>query len=167
MYSFTLIQQNNKDMIDTTFKKRFMDKVMPEPNTGCWLWCGTVPRGYGQVRYKGKIKLAHRVSYELYSGSKIPLNYDVLHTCDVPSCVNPDHLFVGSHNDNMKDMVVKGRSTRGELQRSSKLTKEDVMEIRRLTNSSLSDIAERFKISTDHACRIRKGKHWKHLKKQK
>jgi len=93
--------------------ERFMDMVMPEPNSGCWLWTGYVDCswGYGQVPFRGDKyggRTAHRVSYVLFVGA-VPEGMLVLHKCDVRCCVNPDHLFVGTHRDNQQDKCRKGR----------------------------------------------------------
>jgi hypothetical protein len=84
---------------------RFHAKYIPEPNSGCWLWDGWVNgRGYGRFG-KG---LAHRISWELHRGP-IPAGMNICHKCDVPPCVNPDHLFLGTQTDNMRDCARKGR----------------------------------------------------------
>lgn len=89
--------------------ERFIDKFIPEPNSGCWLWTAyTLPKGYGRIKVDGKAVLAHRVSHELHVGP-IPEGLHVLHRCDTPSCVNPDHLFLGTPQDNMTDKMQKGR----------------------------------------------------------
>jgi len=82
----------------------------PEPNTGCWLWSGkTFEDGYGRLHARsiGESR-AHRASYHLYRG-EIPDGMLVCHTCDTPSCINPDHLFLGAPLDNTADMMAKGR----------------------------------------------------------
>lgn len=92
-------------------KLRFDRKWTPEPNTGCWLWKhGTHKFGYGFFKHAGEVT-AHRVSWVLHNGP-IPDGMHVLHRCDVPQCVNPDHLFLGTHTDNMKDCARKGRTQR-------------------------------------------------------
>ena len=96
-----------------TVQERFDDKYIPEPNSGCWLWVGASDKkGYGRFRTDRKegrsIDIAHRFSWMLYVG---PLEdgQPLLHKCDVPCCVNPDHLFIGSLADNNQDMAKKGR----------------------------------------------------------
>jgi len=94
-------------------KCRFINKVKPLPN-GCWLWtAATNNKGYGTFKYcGGNDKKAHRVSYEMFV-SPIPDGAMVMHICDNPSCVNPDHLRPGRHADNVDDMVRKGRQAVG------------------------------------------------------
>jgi hypothetical protein len=92
-----------------TLKDRFEDKVSIEPNSGCWLWTGSLnDTGYGQLWVGSKSTRAHRLSYELHVGP-IPEGMHVCHHCDNPPCCNPNHLFVGSHTDNMADKIKKGR----------------------------------------------------------
>ena len=117
---------------------RFYDKFIPEPNSGCWLWIGGIKEyGYGIIglgrREEGTDK-AHRVSWRIHHG-EIPEGMNVLHKCDVPACVNPNHLFLGSLSDNMRDCVNKGRNftpdNRGEKSSSAILTYNNVADIRK------------------------------------
>lgn len=95
--------------------KRFMARVVKsdDPN-GCWLWTGSRSghQGYGGIRIGNKTVKAHRASHELFKGP-IPPGLYICHTCDNPPCVNPDHLFAGSHLDNMRDKMAKGRHSTG------------------------------------------------------
>lgn len=97
----------------------FEDNFIPEPNSGCWIWIGPIFNkrgGYGAFIHRPSnsyMKRAHRVSYELYCG-QITKEQHVLHKCDNPICVNPDHLFLGDQASNMEDMSFKARNTYGE-----------------------------------------------------
>jgi hypothetical protein len=90
-------------------REYIFNKSTPEPNTGCWIWPWLSNDGYGLDMSTGETKRAHRLSYEVFKG-EIPKNMWVLHKCDTPSCVNPDHLFIGTPSDNSKDMQNKKRS---------------------------------------------------------
>ena len=93
----------------STLEERFLAKVVK--TDGCWKWIGaTTSSGYGCIGLGRRRKLqAHRVSYELYVG-EIPEGRMVLHRCDNPPCCNPDHLFIGTQTDNMRDAARKGRN---------------------------------------------------------
>lgn len=144
--------------------QRFESKVMYEPNTGCWLWTGALNNNsYGRLAIDNINKLAHRISYQIYKG-EIPKDMLVCHHCDIPSCVNPDHLFLGTDLDNATDRMNKGRfrSLHGEENGSSKLTELQVREI--LTSSERNkDVAKRLDVSKQMVSQIRKRKIWKHV----
>lgn len=95
----------------TPLSQRFEQKV--QRTEGCWLWTGALGGGkgdgrYGLIKHQGCTHGAHRVSYEMHKGP-IPAGMEVMHQCDNPRCVNPDHLRLGTHLDNMRDMYSKGR----------------------------------------------------------
>lgn len=137
-----------------------------QPDSDCWLWH---PRdgkeGYGQVRIDGANVLAHRASW-LASFGPIPDNMLVCHKCDTPRCVNPNHLFLGTHADNSADCAAKGRlyiQLKGRdfaftrLKRYKKLTDSQVKAIYEST-ASLKGLAAKYKVSVSTISLIRNGK---------
>lgn len=128
--------------------------------TGCWEWTRTKIRtGYGRLRADGKRMLAHRYSYVRANGP-IPDGLCVLHRCDNPSCVNPDHLFLGTQQDNMRDRDRKGRRapTHG-----TKLTATDAERIRDMRQLGVTgkEIASHFHISRSNVSAIANGITWR------
>lgn len=87
--------------------ERIEEKIVRIPFCGCWIWTGAAGR-YGQLWDGGKVARAHRVVFKL-SGRHLPADKELLHTCDIGVCVNPNHLVIGTHLENMADMVGKGR----------------------------------------------------------
>lgn len=147
--------------------KRFYDKVSPEPNTGCWLWAGKGRHefGYGYILPDGEkrpgAELAHRFSYRLHHGH-IPDGMHVCHRCDVPDCVNPDHLFLGTAGDNVADMVEKKRFPFGEKHGLSKLNEDAIRHIRRKEMSGVG-YAKIYSVTPSLICAVQKGRVWAHI----
>lgn len=134
--------------------------------TGCWEYTGTRDRdGYGVFTHtRNKQVRAHRAAFEFHVG-QITDGQMVCHSCDNPSCINPDHLFLGSAFENTKDMIGKGRKTSlcGERHPLAKLTESDVCEIRELRSDghSLKAIAFKFGITFQTVSEIHHHKTWK------
>lgn len=130
----------------------------------CWEWTGGVDR-YGRFWTGSHSALAHRVSWELANGP-VPDGLCVLHSCDNPVCVNPDHLFVGTNADNTQDALQKGRLIfpRGEHHGNSRLTEADVLAIREAArHASQAQVAAQFGTHQGTISKIVNGKLWTHL----
>lgn len=149
--------------------EQFEKYYMPVTESGCWIWIKyCMPYGHGQLRIGGKTYLAHRVSYELFRGP-IPEGLCVCHKCDVPQCVNPDHLFLGTQQENIMDRVKKGRpGNKGKLginqgigNGSAKLTEKIVKEIFLDKKHQQSELAYKFNISQPTVSDIKTGRCWK------
>lgn len=126
---------------------------IPEPNSGCWLWTGSRVRGgYGKFN---PLLRAHRVSYEEYKGP-IPNGMFVCHRCDTPSCINPNHLFLGLPKDNVEDMMAKGRMPLWNRRKDTKLTGEQVEQIR-MSSARKQELADFYGVSVSLIRLICKG----------
>lgn len=131
-------------------------------DSGCIEYVGTKDKdGYGVICYNGKTSRAHRIAYELAKGP-IPSNLQVLHKCDNPCCINPEHLIVGSSRDNQKDKVNKNRQAKGASHGAAVLTAEDVEKIR-ADSRLLKFIAKDYGICVSQVGNIRRGESWKSL----
>ena len=109
---------NIKTMLGLTIKEKLEKCVVLVTESGCHIWMHTTDEyGYGFLKHNNKQLRAHRASYEEYVG-EIPKGILICHTCDVPSCINPNHLFLGTYADNSADMVRKGRHNSGQKERS-------------------------------------------------
>lgn len=145
-----------------SLRERFESKVELIPFSTCHWWTGATPGNiYGGIKDKGTMHAAHRVSYELYRET-IPHGLYVLHKCDNPKCVNPDHLFLGTAQDNMDDMIKKGRQR---YKPRSKVTAEEVLKIRKLHNGpqSTDKLALRFGLTPKSITNIINRRTWSHI----
>lgn len=145
----------------------FMDRIKMVPSSTCWNWTGCLNNaGYGRIQHEGKLWYAHRFSYKIHIG-EIPDGMSVLHKCDVPSCVNPDHLFLGTQADNVHDCLRKGRHrsgpVAGEKNGNAKLNTEQVAEIRAKADAGQTrkNIAEEYGVTPAHISHICLGKKWR------
>lgn len=141
----------------------------------CWEWtAGRDADGYGvfYIPPRGhRSRVAHRISFEITAGAPPPIGMVVRHVCDNPPCVRPDHLLIGTQRDNVRDMVERGRARGGgpvgELQYNSKLTEDDVREIRRryVPNGygKTKTLALEFGVTAAAISAIGRGKNWKHV----
>jgi hypothetical protein len=145
----------------------FLDKCIPEPNSGCWLWLGQIGinNGYGYFWDGEKQCLAHVFSHRIHKGD-VEDGPWILHHCDNRACVNPDHLYAGQPIDNGGDMVRRGRSLFGERQNLSKLTEPEVKAIIASPEPS-KVLAERYSVGDGHIWSIRTRKSWKYLDRVK
>lgn len=144
-------------------EERFWEKV--DKSGDCWLWIGyTNPGGYGTFHTPATPVLAHRFAWVLVNGP-IPGGSALLHHCDVRACVRPTHLFLGTLADNNADMHAKGRQAVGEMLPQSKLTSEQVLEIRALfaAGARQSDLARTFRMGQSAISQIVRGLSWRHL----
>lgn len=144
-------------------EKRFWSKVSIPPNRDsdlCWQWTAGGTDGYGQMGANGTVIGAHRFSYQIHYG-EIPVGLYVLHTCDNRGCVNPSHLFLGTHADNMRDMAIKHRHAPvdGERNPNAKYTDSEIDRIFELLAQGLSHhaIARATGISRGHVSKVIKG----------
>lgn len=160
-------------------KTRFDSRVIR--SEGCWRWGGsTNTKGYGRIKINGQDILAHRLAWTLHKG-EIPSGMLICHKCDNPVCVNPDHLFIGTQRDNIRDAAAKGRIASGERhgmntrpdRRSfgsangqSKLSENSVAFIKTAhKNRSVSNrqLARQFGVSESLICMINRGIRWRHI----
>lgn len=148
-----------------TIEERFHDSYIPEPMSGCWLWTGTSnTQGYGTFYANGRLHIAHRFSWELHNGP-IPEGMLACHHCDTPPCVNPDHLFVGTHKDNAQDSLKKGRHSRanGDHWNRSSITWDDIPKIKELKEQGLTyeEIGKQYGVGPTCIYDICKNRSWR------
>lgn len=131
----------------------------------CWEWQGGIGGdGYGRFWFQGKNVAAHRASAILHFGD-VPKDKFVLHHCDNPKCVNPDHLMIGTHRENVAQMVKRGRVLCGEKNGSSVMTENQVRDIvaKLAAGAQVRTLAREMGISRSAVRNIAKGHSWKHI----
>lgn len=140
-----------------------------ERTATCWNWTANRPGGrYGHLKFLGKTLKAHRVAYELFVGP-IPEGMWVLHHCDNPACVRPDHLYAGTPSRNTRDKIERKRGGLGEMHGKTKLTVADVVHIRKVMGAPGSKMGRRkalvskYGLSPTSISRISSGEQWKHM----
>lgn len=149
--------------IEEPYRSRFWTKV--DKTDTCWTWTAGRANGYGLFCVNGKSQAAHRVSVIL--DGRDPTNSVVMHTCDNPSCVRPDHLVIGTQRENMLDMVSKNRHhmnhAKGEASGRSKLTEHDVKAIRADKHMTKNQLALKYGVHRTNIHDILKRKIWQHI----
>lgn len=158
---------------DPRLPPRFWAKVVPEPNTGCWLWAGATTRhGYGSIgiptgNRRSRTMLAHRFAFEAARPGQAG-GRPVCHHCDTPACVNPEHLYAGAQAENVRDRDRRGRTARqkGEDGPRAKVTEALVREMRTLHATgrfTFDDLGGRFGLSRAQASKIVNRRSWGHV----
>jgi len=155
--------RKNYITVNEQIKNRLFELSVMEPNTGCQIWLGgTTKSGYGVIYHGKKLLRAHRTSYMVNVINPIPNDLDVLHKCDNRLCINPDHLYLGTHQQNMLDRNTRGRKVYGENSGMAKITDELAMKI--LASPKMHKIiAIELGVSKGIVSAIKSGRAWKHL----
>lgn len=161
------VKGHNRRVIEKVpLGERFWQKVFVQSPDECWEWQGARQlAGYGRFTLEdGRLGLAHRASYELHYGP-IPEGMFVCHTCDNPACVNPAHLWLGTHQDNMDDRTAKHRHRSGDTHPRSKLTADDVENIRaNRMNLTGQEMAALYGVANTTISAVLNRQNWKESK---
>jgi hypothetical protein len=136
--------------------ERLLTRCEVDPETGCWHFKGAKVGGYGQVTYEGEQNYTHRISGVALGGFDLTGGLLVLHRCDVPDCLNPEHLFPGTAGDNARDAAAKGRM-------GKKLVPKRVLEIKRLLKQGCTyrSIAPQYGVTPTSIGQIARGETWR------
>ena len=148
-------------------KERFWRFV--EKSEGCWKWNGSKSSGYGRFSVGSKNEgyyLAHRFSWEMHNGKKIPEGMFVMHKCDNPECTNPDHLLLGTPKENTQDMISKGRKKTVApvgLGNGKSILNEQKVRFIRESNLSHAEVGRILGVSPNCVRGVRTGRTWSHI----
>lgn len=150
--------------------EKFKQRIKAIDSNGCWVWGGNITGRDARafIWWDGRTRVAARVLYEIVHHIKLPKEMCVLHTCDNPKCVNPEHLYVGTQSDNARDRELRGRNNAfarsfiGSKNGAAKLTEEDVTQIR-VSKESASSLAMKYRVSTSCINLCRAKKTWAHV----
>lgn len=148
-------------------KERLFGKVVKTSKNGCWNWTGGKWRGYGKIALNYKDYYVHRISYEIHNNLKLSKNVEVCHKCDNRACVNPKHLFIGTHKDNMSDAAIKNRMPFGVKCVGSKLDDNKVKFIRKMLSQKKMtgvQLGEKFGVFHSTIYQAASGKYWRRVK---
>lgn len=142
-----------------------LNNSVRDQDSGCWNWDGYRDRkGYGRMTETGGEVLSHRISWAFHNKRPVPEGMHVLHKCDNPRCINPEHLMIGTNLDNHYDKMAKGRQrgATGELNCKAKLTEADILAILKDTRSHAA-IGREYGVTYTTIASIRSGRTWKHV----
>jgi DNA-binding XRE family transcriptional regulator len=156
--------------LDQKARRRFMDSFESGDENACWEWRGTKNNaGYPLFSFKGRMISATKTAYSIYYKRKIPKGWVVSHTCHNVACMNPDHLYITSRSDLTKELYESGRmkpaNQKGADNPNSKLTEDDVREIRRRKEEGAThmELAEEYGVTKTTISQIYNRKLWSHV----
>lgn len=146
-------------------RRRLQTEVTPEPNSGCLIWLGAASStGYGSIGIDGRRHNTHRLAW-MFAHGPIPDGLLVLHKCDVRSCVNVNHLYLGTARQNLLDRYERNQSNQGERHSSAKLKESDVLKILK-DERPYKFIATEYGVSESHISGLKTGKFWNNLRRK-
>ena len=154
------VKSHHRTMASST-KDYITSRVLVDQATGCWNWTLSTANGYGQASFRGSQRLAHIQSFIAFVGD-VPDGMILRHKCDNRRCCNPEHLQLGTKADNSNDMVLRGRSARGESHSQSKLTKSQVRSIFK-SQESQPALADKYSVDQATISNIKRGRTWSHV----